>query len=94
MKRKTTCFLISLVNLIAIVAQAQETKIEVQAGQPVHRLSRHLTGACIEDVNREVYGGIDSQMSFGASFARSTGNGAIRLKEEIYNMIFQRIHSW
>ena len=29
---------------------------------------RYLTGACIEDVNHEIYGGIYSQMIFGESF--------------------------
>ena len=40
----------------------------MDAGQPAHRLSRLLTGACIEDVNHEIYGGIYSQMIFGESF--------------------------
>ena len=31
-------------------------------------MSRYLTGACIEDVNHEIYGGIYSQMIFGESF--------------------------
>ncbi len=49
--------------------QAQEARITVHADQAGHAVSRHLTGACIEDVNHEVYGGIDSQMIFGESFA-------------------------
>ena len=40
----------------------------MQANQPGHRISRYLTGACIEDVNHEIYGGIYSQMIFGESF--------------------------
>jgi Domain of Unknown Function (DUF1080)/Alpha-L-arabinofuranosidase C-terminal domain len=32
------------------------------------RVSRWLTGACIEDVNHEIYGGLYSQMLFGESF--------------------------
>lgn len=47
---------------------AQEARIIVQADQPGHRISRHLTGACIEDVNHEIYGGLYSQMIFGESF--------------------------
>ena len=39
----------------------------------MHRLSPYLTGACIEDVNHEVYGGIDSQMIFGESFQEPGG---------------------
>jgi alpha-L-arabinofuranosidase len=40
----------------------------VHANQVSHRLSRYLTGACIEDVNHEIYGGLYSQMIFGESF--------------------------
>ncbi len=47
---------------------AQEVRIEVQADRVLHPLSRYLTGACIEDVNHEIYGGIYSQMVFGESF--------------------------
>jgi hypothetical protein len=50
-------------------AKAQEATITVHADQVVHRVARYLTGACLEDVNHEVYGGIDSQMIFGESFA-------------------------
>ena len=40
----------------------------MQADRVLHPLSRYLTGACIEDVNHEIYGGIYSQMVFGESF--------------------------
>src|ERR1700752_3377875 len=42
--------------------------LQVNAGKPAGRVSRYLTGACIEDVNHEIYGGIYSQMIFGESF--------------------------
>ena len=63
-------FLISvfLVTLLSS-ARAQDAAITVQAGHVLHANSRYLTGACIEDVNHEIYGGIDSQMIFGESFA-------------------------
>ena len=48
---------------------AQNVHITIDAAQTGHRLSRYLTGACIEDVNHEIYGGIDSQLIFGESFA-------------------------
>jgi hypothetical protein len=48
---------------------AQQSFISVHADQVLYRLTPYLTGACIEDVNHEVYGGIDSQMIFGESFA-------------------------
>jgi hypothetical protein len=49
-------------------AAAEPTRIVVHADEPGTRLSRYLTGACIEDVNHEIYGGIYSQMLFGESF--------------------------
>jgi hypothetical protein len=45
-----------------------QVQIKVQAGQVIHPVSRFLTGACIEDVNHEIYGGIYSQMIFGETF--------------------------
>ncbi len=51
------------------VSTAQECTIQIQFDQRALPISRYLTGACIEDVNHEVYGGIDSQMIFGESFA-------------------------
>jgi alpha-L-arabinofuranosidase len=50
------------------LAAAQEAEIVVHANQVTHRVSRYLTGACIEDVNHEIYGGLYSQMIFGESF--------------------------
>ncbi len=43
-------------------------QIKVNPQQVLHKVSPYLTGACIEDVNHEVYGGIYSQMVFGESF--------------------------
>jgi hypothetical protein len=50
-------------------ARAQQARIEVRADKVLHPISPYLTGACIEDVNHEIYGGIDSQMIFGEHFA-------------------------
>ncbi|HWI55995.1 MAG TPA: hypothetical protein VNZ22_02125, partial [Bacillota bacterium] len=69
MKRSFITCCAALLGLLATAIQAQQAVITVQAGQVQHRLSPYLTGACIEDVNHEVYGGIDSQMIFGESFA-------------------------
>jgi len=54
--------------LSAGVADAQEVRVTVDAGRVVNRVSPYLAGACLEDVNHEVYGGIYSQMIFGESF--------------------------
>lgn len=61
------CLLAAIASLA--VAQARDATITVNADQVLHRVSRYLTGACIEDVNHEVYGGIDSQMIFGETLA-------------------------
>ena len=55
--------------LLATVGQTKGATITVNADQVLHTNSPYLTGACIEDVNHEIYGGIDSQMIFGESFA-------------------------
>ena len=47
---------------------AEDVTIRIEADQVVGPVSRCLTGACIEDVNHEIYGGIYSQMIFGESF--------------------------
>ena len=48
--------------------EAQPAKIFVNVSQPLHTNSPYLTGACLEDVNHEIYGGLYSQMIFGESF--------------------------
>ncbi|MFO0925747.1 MAG: DUF1080 domain-containing protein [Gemmataceae bacterium] len=47
---------------------AEEATIRVRADRPAARVSRYLTGVCIEDVNHEIYGGLYSQLLFGESF--------------------------
>ena len=61
--------LFALLSLFSANAQpllGQE--IRVDASQVTGRVTRHLTGACIEDVNHEIYGGLYSQMVFGEHF--------------------------
>src|SRR5580658_1048081 len=69
MNSSTISFLAGVLIAFAPVGQAQEATITVQADQVLHQVSPYLTGACIEDVNHEVYGGIYSQMIFGESLA-------------------------
>ena len=61
----------------AAPALAQDVVIRVDAKQDGKPVSRYLTGACIEDVNREIYGGIYSQMIFGESFAEPPRNWSL-----------------
>lgn len=49
-------------------SERDPAQITIHANQTLHRLSRYLTGACLEDVNHEIYGGLYSQMIFGESF--------------------------
>jgi hypothetical protein len=52
----------------AATAAGQDATIRIDAGRVAQRVGRYLAGACIEDVNHEIYGGIYSQMVFGESF--------------------------
>jgi len=57
--------------LCSAVAMGQgpgDPVIAVDAGRVLHRISPYLYGACIEDVNHEIYGGLYNQMIFGESF--------------------------
>ena len=69
MRLKDICLIPALLISVTNVALAQSATILVEANHILHPVSRYLTGACIEDVNHEVYGGIYSQMIFGESFA-------------------------
>ncbi|HEY3854210.1 MAG TPA: alpha-L-arabinofuranosidase C-terminal domain-containing protein [Verrucomicrobiae bacterium] len=62
--------------LFVISGRAQEATIRIHADDVQHPVSRMLTGACIEDVNHELYGGIDSQMIYGESFAEPAPKNA------------------
>ena len=58
----------ALAVVLAANVCAQQPEINVDMGKVLHPVSRYLTGACLEDVNHEVYGGLYSQMIFGESF--------------------------
>lgn len=53
---------------LSATAAGQDASIHVRADRVTHRVTPYMTGACIEDVNHEIYGGIYSQMIFGESF--------------------------
>jgi alpha-L-arabinofuranosidase len=57
---------------------AQEATIRVRAGETISHVSRFMTGACLEDVNHEVYGGIYSQMVFGETFQEPAPSPAVK----------------
>ncbi len=60
--------LLAAVLALAGPLDAQETVIRVAADRVLDSISRTMTGACLEDVNHEVYGGLYSQMVYGESF--------------------------
>jgi hypothetical protein len=54
--------------LLGSAAIAGVTTVNIHTDQVVHPVTRFLSGACIEDVNHEIYGGLYCQMIFGESF--------------------------
>ena len=67
--RRSMAALVSAAFLtLWIPANAQDVHVTIHADRVVHHVSPYLAGACLEDVNHEVYGGIYSQMLFGESF--------------------------
>ncbi|HEX3720920.1 MAG TPA: alpha-L-arabinofuranosidase C-terminal domain-containing protein [Verrucomicrobiae bacterium] len=70
-KSNRTITALAILSFLPLPGWAQQATITVHADEPQHRLSPLLTGACLEDVNHEVYGGIDSQMINGESFAEA-----------------------
>ncbi len=67
------CSLATLFTLlVALSAKSQEVasdiSVTVDTKVRLHSVSPYLAGACIEDVNHEIYGGLYSQMIFGESF--------------------------
>jgi hypothetical protein len=74
------------VCLAGVHADAQNVSIHVDARQPGHSISRYLTGACIEDVNHEIYGGLYSQMIFGESFQEPPQKAASGVRVAVSGM--------
>lgn len=89
---KTSEFLLATGTLAAalIAASAEEARITIHADKVLHPISRYLTGACLEDVNHEVYGGLYSQMIYGESFQEPTQARPIqnfREFDEVWNIL-------
>ncbi len=66
-----TCWATILATVLAAGVAPDEPTLEIDAAHVIHRISPLLNGACIEDVNHEIYGGLYSQMIFGESFQES-----------------------
>lgn len=75
--------LIVAIGALAGASRAEEPRIEVHANNILHSLSRYLTGACIEDVNHEIYGGLYSQMIYGEDFPAAKSGFVSRAWREV-----------
>lgn len=76
---RISCLFLMLALCVSLApAYAQEATIRVDAKQVLGPVSRYLTGACIEDVNHEIYGGVYSQMVFGESFQEPPAESPVR----------------
>jgi Alpha-L-arabinofuranosidase C-terminal domain/3-keto-disaccharide hydrolase/Alpha-L-arabinofuranosidase 1 domain len=58
----------SVIAFMTATPGLAQTRIDVYPDEIIAHVSRTMTGACIEDVNHELYGGIYTQMVFGESF--------------------------
>ena len=63
---KINCLL--ALALSASSLAAQDAVIRVDAGKVENKITPYLYGACMEDVNHEIYGGLYDQKIFGESF--------------------------
>jgi hypothetical protein len=77
---------LAILILATSVAGAQEPLIRIHADHVTGSISPLLTGACIEDVNHEIYGGIYSQMIFGESFQEPAPSPALKNPVEVSRM--------
>lgn len=53
---------------LVVGASGRQAEVTIHPDEVIAHVSQYMTGACLEDVNHEVYGGIYSQMVFGESF--------------------------
>ena len=67
MKGKYAAILGAMCVLSPVLCRGEPATITV-SNRVSDRITRFMTGACLEDVNHEVYGGIYSQMLYGESF--------------------------
>jgi alpha-L-arabinofuranosidase len=67
-RKMRNLFLLLLFSTPCLLGAEPEALIHVHADQTIAHVSPFTTGACIEDVNHEIYGGLYSQMVFGESF--------------------------
>ncbi len=69
---------LALLSVLAAPAAGQDAVVHVDARQVLGPVSRYLTGACIEEVNHEIYGGFYSQRVCGESFHEPPAESPVR----------------
>lgn len=79
--------LAGILSAFVAVGHAQKATITVHADHVLHPVSPYLTGACLEDVNHEVYGGIYSQMIFGESFQEPAADNVAGAVSGMWNPV-------
>jgi hypothetical protein len=77
MSRSGAAILLVLGTLAAARGGEPEATVTI-SDRVSNRITRFMTGACLEDVNHEVYGGIYSQMLYGESFQEPALPPALR----------------
>ncbi|UOE47200.1 DUF1080 domain-containing protein [Mucilaginibacter sp. SMC90] len=77
LKTSTARFCFCVLFALPIVAFAQQAQITINASQTLNRIPSNLYGACIEDVNHEIYGGLYDQRIFGESFEEPSASPVI-----------------
>ena len=73
MKKLFYVVLLSAVPAL-LFAQGKKAVVKVDAGKVEQKITPYLYGACIEDVNHEIYGGLYDQKIFGESFEEPLAN--------------------
>ncbi len=77
MSRSYAAILLTVGMLAPVLGREQGATITIH-DRVSNRITRFMTGACLEDVNHEVYGGIYSQMLYGESFQEPVPPPALR----------------
>lgn len=75
--RRALCAVCVTIFLAGPLQGADTITVKIDPSHRLKPVSRYLTGACIEDVNHEVYGGLYSQMIFGESFQEPPAGGNV-----------------
>jgi alpha-L-arabinofuranosidase len=81
--------IIAIATTVALWADAvlgqDAITINIDPARAVTPISKYRTGACIEDVNHEIYGGLYSQMIFGESFQEPAAKDDARAMWKIFH---------